>query len=40
MNQPKPSLIIIAGANGSGKSTLTRKIFQNSNLPIIEPIEY
>ncbi|MDY6900199.1 MAG: zeta toxin family protein, partial [Cyanobacteriota bacterium] len=37
MNQPKPNLIIIAGANGSGKSTLTRGIFQNSNLPIIDP---
>jgi predicted ABC-type ATPase len=37
MNQPKPNLIIIAGANGSGKSTLTRGIFQGSNLPIIDP---
>lgn len=37
MNQHKPNLIIIAGANGSGKSTLTRGIFQNSNLPIIDP---
>lgn len=37
MNQPKPNLIIIAGANGSGKSTLTRGTFQNSNLPIIDP---
>ena len=36
MNQPKPNVIIIAGANGSGKSTLTRGIFQNSNLPIID----
>ncbi|WP_414620810.1 zeta toxin family protein [Calothrix sp. CCY 0018] len=33
----KPILIIIAGSNGSGKSTLTRRTFQRSNLPIIDP---
>lgn len=35
--ESKPNLIIIAGSNGSGKSTLTRRTFQRSNLPVIDP---
>ena len=35
--ETKPSLIIVAGSNGSGKSTLTRRTFQRSNLPVIDP---